>query len=368
MPMTVTNEGDVVLVEQYTYMGALSCMRGMCAVPVGVKVDDDGINLEALEEACKTIKNVRYLYLIPNFQNPMGVTIPFEKRKKIYELACKYDFLIYEDDPYGELRYTGEPVPSFKSIDTEGRVVYAGSFSKILCSGIRLGFICASNEMIAKMTALKGNLDSGSPVSSSLIARYFMEEGKLDPHIEEVRALYAKKREAMLSGLDKYMSSKCTRTNPEGGMFLWVTLPEDADADAVFDACLENHIGVIPSVCFAPDESKPGKSFRLCFATPTLEEIGDRLQALRRCHQEVLWRIILFGKKRSCRPEAYLHSPATGVSRGRGLKGMPGRSNGSLTGAAQWVHCAAPFCLTVRAETVHGRPSCAWPCRRPCQP
>lgn len=96
------------------------------------------------------------------------------------------------------------------------------------------------------MTALKGNLDSGSPVSSSLIARYFMEEGKLDPHIEEVRALYAKKREAMLSGLDKYMSSKCTRTNPEGGMFLWVTLPEDADADAVFDACLENHIGVIP--------------------------------------------------------------------------------------------------------------------------
>ena len=106
----------------------------------------------------------------------MGVTIPFEKRKKIYELACKYDFLIYEDDPYGELRYTGEPVPSFKSIDTEGRVVYAGSFSKILCSGIRLGFICASNEMIAKMTALKGNLDSGSPVSSSLIARYFMEE------------------------------------------------------------------------------------------------------------------------------------------------------------------------------------------------
>ena len=273
MPMTVTNEGDVVLVEQYTYMGALSCMRGMCAVPVGVKVDDDGINLEALEEACKTIKNVRYLYLIPNFQNPMGVTIPFEKRKKIYELACKYDFLIYEDDPYGELRYTGEPVPSFKSIDTEGRVVYAGSFSKILCSGIRLGFICASNEMIAKMTALKGNLDSGSPVSSSLIARYFMEEGKLDPHIEEVRALYAKKREAMLSGLDKYMSSKCTRTNPEGGMFLWVTLPEDADADAVFDACLENHIGVIPSVCFAPDESKPGKSFRLCFATPTLEEI-----------------------------------------------------------------------------------------------
>ncbi|MBQ6001044.1 MAG: PLP-dependent aminotransferase family protein [Clostridia bacterium] len=274
MPMTVTNEGDVVLVEQYTYMGALSCMRGMCAVPYGVKVDETGsIDVAALEEACKTVKNIRYLYLIPNFQNPMGVTMPLEKRKKVYELACKYDFLIYEDNPYGELRYDGEPVPSFKSFDTEGRVVYAGSFSKVLAAGLRLGFLCASNELIAKMTALKGNIDSGSSVQASLIARYYMEQGLLDPHIEETRKLYAKKKNAMVNGLDKYMSSKCSRTNPEGGMFLWVTLPEDADADAVFDAALENHIGVIPSSCFAPDEDKPGKSFRLCFATPTLEQI-----------------------------------------------------------------------------------------------
>ena len=211
MPMTVTNEGDVVLVEQFTYMGALSCMRGMCAVPVGVKVDEDGINLEALEEACKTHKNVRYLYLIPNFQNPMGVTIPLEKRKKTYELACKYDFLIYEDDPYGELRYAGEPVPAFKSIDTEGRVVYAGSFSKILASGIRLGFICASQAVIDKMTALKGNLDSGSPVSSSLIARYFMEEGKLDPHVEKTARSMPRRERPCCPG----STSTCPASAPE---------------------------------------------------------------------------------------------------------------------------------------------------------
>lgn len=277
MPMTMANEGDIVLVEEFTYMGALSCMRGMCTRPVGVKVDEDGINLEALEEACIEAKkygaNISYLYLIPNFQNPMGVCLPLEKRKKILELASKYDFMVYEDNPYGELRYSGEHIPALKALDTEGRVVYAGSFSKILASGIRLGFICASEAVIAKMTALKGNLDSGSPVSSSLIARYFMEEGKLDPHVEKTCALYAQKRNAMVEGLDKYMSSKCTKTNPEGGMFLWVTLPEDADADAVFEAALANHVGVIPSSCFAPDEEKPGKAFRLCFATPTLEEI-----------------------------------------------------------------------------------------------
>lgn len=273
-PLTLCNEGDIVLCEEYTYMGALSCMRGMLAQPYGIKVDADGINLEALEEAAKTVKNVKYLYLIPNFQNPMGVTIPLEKRKKIYELACKYDFMILEDDPYGELRYSGEPVPAIKSLDTEGRVIYAGSFSKILASGIRLGYCMAAQPVIDKMAALKGNLDSGSPVFSALIARYFMEERDLDAHIVKTAALYGKKCKAMLEGLDKYMSSKCTRTTPDGGMFLWVTLPGDADPLALLDKFLENHIGVIPSLVFSPDPEKtPGHSYRVCFATPTLEEI-----------------------------------------------------------------------------------------------
>ena len=273
-PMTMCDDGDIVLCEEFTYMGALSCMRGMLAEPYGVKVDEDGINLEALEEAAKKLgSKVKYLYLIPNFQNPMGVTIPFEKRKKIYELACKYDFMILEDDPYGELRYKGDPVPAIKSIDTEGRVIYAGSFSKVLASGIRLGYVCANAEVIGKMTALKGNMDSGSPVFSALIARYFMEERDLDKHIEQTAALYGKKCAAMCGALDKYMSSKCVRTDPDGGMFLWVTIPENEDPMKILDHCLENHIGVIPSLVFAPDQSKPGHSFRVCFATPTLEEI-----------------------------------------------------------------------------------------------
>ncbi|NLT58982.1 MAG: PLP-dependent aminotransferase family protein [Clostridiales bacterium] len=273
-PMTLCDDGDIVLCEEFTYMGALSCMRGMLAEPYGVKVDEDGINLDALEEACKKLgSKVKYLYLIPNFQNPMGVTIPVEKRKAIYDLACKYDFMILEDDPYGELRYKGEPVPAIKSFDKEGRVLYACSFSKILASGIRLGYVCAPKEVIGKMTALKGNLDSGSPVSSALIARYFIEECDLDAHIEKTAALYGKKCAKMCECLDKYMSSKCKRTDPDGGMFLWVTIPEEFDPMAILDNFLENHIGVIPSLVFAPDQSKPGHSYRVCFATPTLEEI-----------------------------------------------------------------------------------------------
>ena len=274
-PMTLCNEGDIVLVEEFTYSGALNCMRGMMAVPRGVKVDDDGINLDAIEAACKELGDkIRYLYLIPNFQNPMGVTIPVEKRKAIYELACKYNFYILEDDPYGELRYRGEPVPSIKSFDTEGRVIYACSFSKILASGIRLGYVCADKEIIQKMTALKGNLDSGSPVMSALIARYFMEEYDLEQHIADTAALYGKKCAAMCEALDKYMSSKCKRTDPDGGMFLWVTIPEEFDPIEVLETCIEHSIGVIPSWGYSPDpENNPGHAFRLCFATPTLEEI-----------------------------------------------------------------------------------------------
>ena len=273
-PMTFCDEGDIVLVEQFTYMGALSCMRAHLAEPYGVKVDDDGINLEALEEAVKKLgSKAKYLYLIPNFQNPMGVTLPVEKRKAVYELACKYDFYILEDDPYGELRYKGEHLPSIKSFDKEGRVLYACSFSKILAAGIRLGYICASTEVIAKMTALKGALDSGSPVSQALIARYFMEEYDLEKHVEETAALYGKKCAAMCEALDKYMSSKCTRTDPDGGMFLAVTIPEEFNPMDILDEFLNNSIGAIPSLVFSPDPEIPGHFFRVCFATPTLEEI-----------------------------------------------------------------------------------------------
>lgn len=275
MPRVFCNEGDVVLVESFTYLGALGAMRGFCAKPLAVKMDADGINLEAMEEALKTVKNIKYLYLVPNFQNPSGITIPLEKRKKIYDLACKYDILIYEDDPYGELRYTGSAVPAIKSFDTEGRVIYAGSFSKVLAAGLRVGFLCCADEIWGKMVSCKGNMDSGSNITSQLIASYYIEKFDLDEHIEKVRALYSVKCATMKESLDKYLAPGCTRTDPDGGMFIWVTLPDYVDEKKVFEDALDAAVGVIPSLAFAPDEDNPGKSFRLCFSSPTIDQIKE---------------------------------------------------------------------------------------------
>ena len=275
VPRIFCNEDDVVLVESFTYLGALSAMRGFCAKPLGIQMDADGINIEALEEALKTVENVKYLYLVPNFQNPSGITIPFEKRKKVYELACKYDILIYEDDPYGELRYSGEPVPAIKSLDTEGRVIYAGSFSKVLAAGLRVGFLCCADDIWAKMVSCKGSMDSGSNITSQLIASYYIEKFDLDEHIEKTRALYAVKCATMKSALDEHLAAECTRTDPDGGMFVWVTMPDYVDEAKVFEDALDANVGVIPSLAFAPDEDNPGKSFRLCFSAPTIDQIKE---------------------------------------------------------------------------------------------
>ena len=157
-PRLFVNEGDCVLMEEIAYAGMIDTVHDFRGRTVGVRIDDDGINIAALEEALKTEKNVSYIYLVPNFNNPTGITLPFEKRKAVYELACKYDTIIVEDDPYGDLRYTGEDVPTIKSLDTEGRVVYLGTFSKTIAAGLRVGFMVASPEVITKATANKASI------------------------------------------------------------------------------------------------------------------------------------------------------------------------------------------------------------------
>lgn len=149
------NEGDTLLCESPCFIGSLNAFRSYNVNLCGVDMEDDGINLEKLENAIRTQKNVKMLYVIPNFQNPTGRTMSFEKRKAVYELACKYDFIILEDDPYGELRFAGENIPTIKSLDTEGRVIYSSTFSKILSSGFRTGFVSAPAPIIQKIVGLQ---------------------------------------------------------------------------------------------------------------------------------------------------------------------------------------------------------------------
>ena len=273
-PRLFVNDGDCVLMEEIAYAGMIDTVHDFRGRTVGVKIDDDGINIEALEQALKTEERVSYIYLVPNFNNPTGVTLPMEKRKAVYELACKYDTLIVEDDPYGDLRYTGESLPSIKSLDTEGRVIYLGTFSKTIAAGLRVGFMCASPEVITKATANKASIDSNTPCINQLICRNYMRDYDFEGNIVKMREIYQKKWAAARFGLEKYLPSDGRVLKSEGGMFCFVFGPEGLDEAKFQEACYANKVGFVPSVAFSAS-GKPLGGFRMCFTPMTPEQIEE---------------------------------------------------------------------------------------------
>lgn len=273
MPQTFCEEEDCAFVEEFTYTGELLALSTARVKPIGIKLDSDGMNLEDLEAKIKANPKGKYLYIVPTFSNPTGLTYPLEKRKAIYEICQKYDLLIYEDDPYGELRFEGKDVPCMKSFDTDGRVIYAGSFSKVMAAGLRVGFICCDKGCFNKMNYCQGNR-APATVTSQMIISSYMDTYDWEAHLDAIRAIYGKKAAFMKECIDKYVHPACTRTDPEGGMFIWVTMPEGVDGKEVFEACLKNNVGVVPSFGFAADPvNNPGRSFRLNYSAPTMEDI-----------------------------------------------------------------------------------------------
>ena len=187
------NEGDTLLCESPSFIGSLNAFRSYNVHLKGIEMEDDGIDLNKLENALKTEKNVKLLYLIPNFQNPTGKTMSLAKRKAVYELACKYDFIILEDDPYGELRFAGENVPCIKSFDTEGRVIYSSTFSKIISSGFRTGYCSAPAPIIQKMVVCKQVADVHSNMWAQVVSHRFMSTVDREAHFKKLRAIYKEK-------------------------------------------------------------------------------------------------------------------------------------------------------------------------------
>lgn len=274
------NEGDAVLLEDISYICSLDAINDFLAKPVAVKSDDDGMNIEALEEALKTTPNVKMIYVVPTFNNPTGVTLSMEKRRAIYELACKYDVMILEDDPYGDLRYEGEHIPPIKSIDTEGRVIYVGTFSKILAAGLRVGYMCCSQEVCDKAGAAKHSIDSGSNITSHMICSLFMENYDMEENIKEINSVYEKKWRLMGECLKREMPENYKVLKASGGMFYFIRTPEGVDENDVFEACLKHNVGVVPSVGFAPDPEHPAGGFRLCFAPMNEYEIEEGVRRI----------------------------------------------------------------------------------------
>jgi len=247
------NPGDTVICESPSYLGALNAFRAYQPKFVEVEMDDDGLIIDELEKALKENPDARFIYTIPDFQNPTGKTLALDRRKKMVELAVKYNVPIVEDNPYGELRFEGEKIPAIKSFDTEGIVIYLGTFSKTFTPGLRLGWVCASPEILRKYLIVKQGADLQTNSMSQRVAAVFMQMHKLDEHIEKIKAVYSKRKNLMLETMDKELPSTCSFTRPSGGLFTWVKFPEGVQSTDVFKLALEEKVAFVPGDSFYPN-------------------------------------------------------------------------------------------------------------------
>lgn len=281
------NEGDTVICESPSFVGVLNAIRSFGVNLCGIPLDQDGMNLEKLERALKEEKNVKFIYIIPNFQNPSGITTSWEKRKAIYELAKKYGVMILEDNPYGELRVSGEHIPTIKSIDEDEIVIYAGSFSKVLSPGLRVGWCVAPKTVCSKIIVCKQVSDVHTTILSQLIADKFMRDYDFDSHIAKIREIYKIKMGIMLDALKKDMPSSVTWNIPEGGLFIWCDLPKHADMLGYCKETVQRGVAVVPGNAFLTDENIPCTSIRLNFSTPTNEQIVKGVEILGKTAKEL---------------------------------------------------------------------------------
>ena len=275
------NEGDAVICENPSFIGSLNSFRSNGATPVGVPMENDGISLSALEDTLKNTPNAKLLYLIPTFHNPSGITMSLEKRLGVLELARKYDVVIIEDNPYGELRFAGEDLPTLKSLDTDGRVIYCSSFSKILSAGMRVGFIIANSTVCSKMTVAKQGEDVHTNIFFQMLCHKYMTTCDLDAHVAKINDIYRHKCNLMLECLDKYVpKDKVEFTRPEGGLFIWGTVKDTDDASNIVKLAIEKKVAVVPGTAFNCDTEAKSPSFRLNYSTPSDEQIVEGVKRL----------------------------------------------------------------------------------------
>ncbi len=277
---SLLNEGDGVICEQPSFIGGLNCYRSYNAKLYGVNVLDDGIDTDELEEILKAHDNIKILYTIPTFQNPSGITMSVEKRKKILELAEKYDFIIFEDNPYGELRFSGEPVPTIKSLDKNGRVVYFGSFSKILSPGLRIGFVSCEPELLKKMVICKQVQDVHTPVITQMMAYEFVTRYSIDEHIKKISKVYGEKCQYMIKLMDEKFPKCIKHTNPEGGLFLFCTMPDGVDSKEIMKQAIDKNVAFVPGATTMIDDKKTYSCFRMNYSMASFEQIEKGITIL----------------------------------------------------------------------------------------
>ncbi len=276
----LASEGDTVICEDPSFIGSLNCFRSHGCKLVGVPIDEDGMNINALEEAIRQNPNAKFIYTIPNFQNPGGTTLSLEKRKRMYRLALENNLVILEDDPYGNLRVEGEPVPSIKSMDTDGIVVYAGSFSKILAPGIRVAYAVVPSKIAPAFTIGKQVSDVHTGVLNQMIVSRWFDEYDVNAHIDEIKKIYRRKLNLMCSCLDEYCKGFISYVRPQGGLFIWARLPDNVNMLDYVNKLLERKVAVVPGTAFTVDDTKPCSYIRLNFSTPDDESIVEGVKIM----------------------------------------------------------------------------------------
>lgn len=281
MTKAFVEKGDTIITEAPSFIGSLNTFRSYGAHLVGVPVDDDGMNIEALEKALKENPNTKFIYTIPNFQNPTGITMSIEKRKAVYSLAKKYQVLVLEDNPYGEIRFAGENVPTIKSLDTDGIVVYAGSFSKVLSPGLRVGYAIANKTLIAKLTVCKQTSDVHTTIFAQMITDEFLKTCNFEKHLEKLRTIYRNKANLMMNLMDTHFGDKITYHKVEGGLFIWCTLPKNVDMmNFCTKAVKEKKVALVPGTAFLINETDECHNFRTNYSTPTDEQLTKGMELL----------------------------------------------------------------------------------------
>jgi len=289
------NQGDRILVEAPTYLGALQAWNAYGPEYISVPADENGMQTDALESALRT--GPKFIYVLPNFQNPTGVTLSLDRRLKLIELADAYGVPIIEDDPYGQLRYEGEHLPPVVVLDDQfqkngssayhGNVIYLSTFSKTLAPGIRLAWIVAPKEVIAKVVQAKQGADLHTSTFNQMVAYEVARTGFLDEHVRVIRKTYRERRDVMLASMEEYFPKGVTWTRPKGGMFLWVTLPEGIDATELFDKAVSLKVAYVPGAPFFPNGGGEN-TIRLNFSNASPEMIQEGILRLGKVFKEAI--------------------------------------------------------------------------------
>ena len=279
--------GDVVLCESPSYLGALNAFNAYQPVFKEVPTDGEGIIPEELDKILASTPKCKFIYVIPDFQNPTGICWSLERRKKFIEVINKYDLPVFEDNPYGELRYRGESFPTLKSMDTKGLVSFLGTFSKIFCPGLRLGWIAGPHTIVEKFVMIKQSADLHTSNFDQGVADAYMDTYDLDAHVKEIVALYGHRRDLILKTMEEEFPEGVEFTRPDGGLFLWVTVPEGVSARKVFDKCIEQKVAAVIGDAFYPND-KTDRSMRVNYSCMPDDKIVEGVKRMAKAIKECM--------------------------------------------------------------------------------